>query len=175
LNDLKFGEDLFCGLFLKEQWLVTNSGHWLGREIRSTKVESDIVDEYMVRSLIKRGEPITKIMFRGTDEDMSSVRERLRHSFENASCHSNKPSILEFLPPTATKAKGVSEILSAGHSILNGVLAFGDGHNDVPLLAASEWSVAIGNAVDECKRAAKFVTSDNNSDGIASFLFSRFL
>lgn len=175
LNDLKFGEELFCGLFLEEKWLVTNAGHWLGREMRSTKVQPDIVDEDEVRSLIKRGSPITKIMFRGTDKAMFSVQERLKLSFNNASCHSNKPSILEFLPPTATKAKGVREIVSKGLSDLNGVLAFGDGHNDIPLLRASEWSVAMGNAVDDCKRAAKFVTGDNNSDGIADFLYSNFV
>ncbi|MCK3658877.1 HAD family hydrolase [Pasteurellaceae bacterium Pebbles2] len=50
------------------------------------------------------------------------------------------------------------------------VIAFGDNHNDSSMLTAVGYGVAMGNAEAEVKAQAKFVTSDNNSDGIAETL-----
>jgi len=46
------------------------------------------------------------------------------------------------------------------------VYAFGDGFNDVDMLQAAGRGIAMGNAVDEVKRAADFVTGKVEEDGI---------
>ena len=56
------------------------------------------------------------------------------------------------------------------------VIAFGDNFNDLDMLQYAGLSIAMGNAPDEIKRAAKEVTASNNEDGIALVLnriFSR--
>ena len=56
------------------------------------------------------------------------------------------------------------------------VIAFGDNFNDLDMLQYAGLSVAMGNAPDEIKQAAKEVTASNNEDGIALVLnriFSR--
>ncbi|WP_439294893.1 pyridoxal phosphatase [Lonepinella sp. BR2882] len=50
------------------------------------------------------------------------------------------------------------------------VIAFGDNHNDTSMLTAVGYGVAMGNAEQEVKDQAKFVTTDNNADGIAEVL-----
>ena len=50
------------------------------------------------------------------------------------------------------------------------VIAFGDQQNDLDMLQMAGFGVAMGNAIDELKDAADWVTGDNNSDGIASAL-----
>ncbi len=45
-------------------------------------------------------------------------------------------------------------------------MAFGDNLNDLELLAAAEESYAIGNAREEVKKAAKYVTDTNVNDGV---------
>ena len=46
-------------------------------------------------------------------------------------------------------------------------MAFGDGLNDLTMIEAAGVGVAMSNAVDEVKRAAKVVTASNDEDGVA--------
>lgn len=46
-------------------------------------------------------------------------------------------------------------------------MAFGDGTNDMSMILAAGFGVAMGNAHPAVKAAADFVTADNNSDGVA--------
>ena len=50
------------------------------------------------------------------------------------------------------------------------LIAFGDDHNDVGMLKLCGTGVAMGNAIDEVKKAADFVTLTNDEDGVAAFL-----
>lgn len=50
------------------------------------------------------------------------------------------------------------------------VIAFGDNFNDMAMLEFAGVSVAMGNAVEEIKKVADYVTLSNNEDGIGYFL-----
>ena len=50
------------------------------------------------------------------------------------------------------------------------VIAMGDSSNDFAMLDAAPISVAMGNASDEVKRRAKYVTATDKEDGVAVFL-----
>ena len=47
------------------------------------------------------------------------------------------------------------------------LMAFGDGFNDLSMLEYAGMGVAMGNAVDEVKAIADFITISNDEDGIA--------
>jgi hydroxymethylpyrimidine pyrophosphatase-like HAD family hydrolase len=47
------------------------------------------------------------------------------------------------------------------------VLAVGDSRNDVPMLAWAGIGVAMGNALPEVRQAVRYVTADNEHDGVA--------
>ena len=49
-------------------------------------------------------------------------------------------------------------------------MAFGDGGNDIQMLSHVGLGVAMGNARDEVKKYAKYVTSDVDNDGISRAL-----
>ena len=48
------------------------------------------------------------------------------------------------------------------------VLAIGDSRNDVPMMQWSGIGVAMANALPEVKQAVRYVTGDNESDGVAA-------
>lgn len=53
-------------------------------------------------------------------------------------------------------------------------MAFGDGNNDLEMLLAVRYGVAMGNALDSVKDAAPYTTIGNEEDGIAHFIETHF-
>ncbi len=45
-------------------------------------------------------------------------------------------------------------------------ISFGDGENDIEMLKEAKYSIAMGNASDEVKQCATYVTNDIDDDGI---------
>lgn len=52
----------------------------------------------------------------------------------------------------------------------NQVLVFGDDCNDVEMLAKCGIGVAVSNAIASAKEVSDYITTDNNSDGVAFFI-----
>ncbi|TJY42883.1 HAD family phosphatase [Cohnella pontilimi] len=77
---------------------------------------------------------------------------------------------LEINHVTADKGAGLARIAEAYGVAAEEVAAIGDGMNDVPMFAYAGISVAMGNASDEVKRHARFVTGTNAEDGLAQTL-----
>jgi len=50
------------------------------------------------------------------------------------------------------------------------IIAFGDNYNDLPLFEGADVKIAVGNAVDELKKAADLVIGSNTSHGVADWL-----
>lgn len=64
------------------------------------------------------------------------------------------------------KADGIARFLEYSGIRKEDTIAFGDGYNDVSMMGAVGLGVAMGNAVDEVKKAAGYVTDDIFGDGI---------
>ena len=81
----------------------------------------------------------------------------------------NKDSVM-FLPPGVDKASG----LAAGARLLDvklsEIVGIGDAENDLALLRACGFSVAVRNALDALKDVADFVTAQPNGKGVARFI-----
>lgn len=52
----------------------------------------------------------------------------------------------------------------------NEIMAFGDSLNDLPLVKNAEIGIAMANSVEEVKKAATYVTSDNDHFGVTKAL-----
>ncbi len=74
---------------------------------------------------------------------------------------------LEMSPANITKASGLRELCDYLKIDLSEAVAIGDADNDKEILQTAGLAVAMGNASDEIKRLADFVTLDNDSDGVA--------
>ncbi|MBR6712802.1 MAG: HAD family phosphatase [Selenomonadaceae bacterium] len=74
---------------------------------------------------------------------------------------------LEMSPANVTKASGLVELCDFLKIDLSEAVAIGDADNDKEILQTAGLSVAMGNASDDIKRLADFVTLDNDNDGVA--------
>ena len=72
----------------------------------------------------------------------------------------------DIIPNDGGKDKGIDKIISYYNIPLENVMACGDGGNDITMLKHVPHSVAMGNANDEVKNSASYVTSDIENDGI---------
>lgn len=64
------------------------------------------------------------------------------------------------------KAKGIRFLLEYTGIDKADTIAFGDGYNDITMMAEVGCGIAMGNAVEEVKRAADYVTDSVFEDGI---------
>ena len=66
-----------------------------------------------------------------------------------------------------SKASGMAYLAKSLNIALEQVMAIGDNNNDLEMLAAAGWSVAMGQASESIKAAACAVTASNAEDGVA--------
>lgn len=76
------------------------------------------------------------------------------------------PVSVDVLPEGGSKAKGIQKIVDELGIPKNRQYAFGDGLNDIEMLSTIENSVAMGNAREETKKVARYITKSVDEDGI---------
>jgi Cof subfamily protein (haloacid dehalogenase superfamily) len=75
---------------------------------------------------------------------------------------------LEFLSLRANKGNGLRALATALGVDLADVAAFGDAENDIPMLQVCGMGIAMRNAPDAVKKAARHVSPwTNDEDGVA--------
>lgn len=72
----------------------------------------------------------------------------------------------DILPKNGSKASGIQAMIGNLDYKIEDVYAFGDGLNDIEMLQVVGTGIAMGNAEDEVKMHADFVTKDVAEDGI---------
>ena len=77
---------------------------------------------------------------------------------------------LEMSPANVTKGSGLVELCDFLKLDIAETVAVGDADNDKEILQTAGLGVAMGNASDEIKKLADFVTLDNDSDGVAAVI-----
>ncbi len=76
------------------------------------------------------------------------------------------PLFCDISPVGGTKQNGIDKFLEYYHIRLEDTMAFGDGGNDIPMLMHVPLSVAMGNAKEDVKSIASYVTDTVENDGI---------
>jgi len=69
-------------------------------------------------------------------------------------------------PPGGGKEKGIAKILELTDFTKDDLIVFGDGLNDIGMFKLADTSIALGNAENELKELATYVTSPVYEDGI---------
>ncbi len=77
---------------------------------------------------------------------------------------------LDMMEPQVNKGAALREIQESLGIMPEETMAFGDNLNDMELLAQAKYSYAIGNARQEIKDAANYITDTNVNDGVLKVL-----
>lgn len=76
---------------------------------------------------------------------------------------------------SATKKHAIERLIEILDVKKEEVIGIGDGNNDIPLFESVGYRVAMGNAVENLKKAADYVTDSLENDGFAKFIEEKFL
>lgn len=82
-------------------------------------------------------------------------------------CGSYGTAELAVMNPACSKASGVALLAQHLGIAMEEVMAIGDNNNDLEMLQAAGWSVAMGQAPEAIKAVANAVTTSNAEDGVA--------
>ena len=110
----------------------------------------------------------TKAVIVADAPDAQRYSEELRALLgERAYVTRSLPEFVEILSPKVDKGSALSMVASRLGVDLRDVVAIGDSWNDMPLLEAAGFGIAMGSAPDELQTLADAVVADVDHDGVA--------
>ncbi len=113
-----------------------------------------------------------KLIVWGDARGITALRWLLSHQIGSAG-RLIQPGIretLEILPPGGSKGWALKQILKDLKIDPANVLAIGDGENDIEMIQMAGIGVAMGQAIQQVKDVADYVTASNTEDGVAEAL-----
>ena len=102
--------------------------------------------------------------------DLELMREQqtaLQERFPRLRITNSNPTTLEITAGGASKGQALGALCRHLGIDIRDTMAFGDRDNDTDMLVAAGIGVAMGNAVEELKAVADYITDSNDEDGIA--------
>lgn len=116
--------------------------------------------------LCERGADVERVtLFWKTEEGRDAVIHAVEQDPTLAWTNS-VPHDIEVMDSSVSKGAALKRLCHHLGIPVSSSVAFGDGLNDAPLLAAAGYGVAMENAVPETKEAANAVTCTNDEDGV---------
>jgi len=140
--------------------------------IKEQKITTVPVEVNSFKELLKQWSTYTtginKIMAVADPEIINAFENKMLDLFGDAlNIYTSKPTYLEIMKQDASKKNAVKFLIDRYNIRQDEIIAIGDNFNDKEMIAFAGTGVAMGNAPDEIKAAAKFVTDTNNNDGVA--------
>lgn len=149
----------------QRRWAVPLMSPTVEREMRTTR-QTPVVSQ----DLSAEDAP-NKILLVGPRPLLLRLRAVLNEShgetFDSAFSHDD---YLEVLPKGVDKARAVLSLAAARGLGSESVAAVGDAQNDIGMIRAAGYGVAMGNAIPELRAAARWVTSSNQDGGVARLI-----
>ena len=127
-----------------------------------------------LRDTAAEGDVQKVMLFSRKDGDTSGVlgdiTREVNARFPEIRVTASTRNNLEFNIASAHKGRALERLAEHLGLTLANCMAFGDGLNDLTMVEAAGVGVAMANAVEEVKRAAKVITASNDEDGVAKAL-----
>ncbi len=118
--------------------------------------------------LIETGDDLLKIQMFFTDmEERQRQLEIMPRLFPDLVFSSSLPGNIEINIAGGTKGQALVRLCRLLGFGPENAMALGDGSNDLDMIAAAGMGVAMDNAIDELKAAAKYITGNCNEAGLA--------
>ena len=118
-------------------------------------------------------EPIAKIVFGDEDEEHINAVRDLLNAHPKAGDFDfirSEQTLYEILPKGISKGAALQKLAEVLEIDPRRTIAVGDYNNDVSMIRTAGLGIAVANACEEAKQAAKHITVSNDEDAIAKII-----
>lgn len=124
---------------------------------------------------IKDDDEILKVVLEEEKDVLDRITTQIPEElFEEYNIIRTVDFMLEFMKKGCNKATGIEKLANHLGIKKEEIIAIGDASNDKEMIEYAGLGVAMGNAEDEIKVIANFVTKSNEEDGVA-FVIEKFI
>ncbi|HVU84624.1 MAG TPA: Cof-type HAD-IIB family hydrolase, partial [Puia sp.] len=158
--------------YLQRQWFAEWKDTWTDHEQRIMDIELEVAPlADLVKDWSHRGIAPNKMMVMSEAAGINEIQRHLKSVYNGTlNIYPSKPTYLEVMDPRGSKSNAVSWLIGRMNIDRSEVIAMGDNYNDREMIEFAGMGVAMGNAPDEIKAVADFVTDTNNNDGVRKAL-----
>ena len=155
--------EISFNIYSGERWYVEQEDEWVKQEAAITKMDPESI---AMENFLKEHLPVHKILCMGNPDDIQKLEDELAGAnLSNISYYRSKDTYLEIVNNQVSKL-GALDFLCEKYGIaLENTLAIGDNFNDMPMIKHAGKGIAMGNAPDEVKQVADYVTGTNDENG----------
>jgi Cof subfamily protein (haloacid dehalogenase superfamily) len=164
LYDISREEGVYIHTYVGEQIITDQGNPYTDIESKLTGMPVHVVDDFI--DGVKG--PVVKVLMVDEPEKLILVENKLKNVLnEKYSIMRSKPFFLEFTNRGITKGESLRQLIDKLGIQREEVIAIGDSYNDLTMIEFAGLGVAMGNAPDDIKEKADFVTDTNMNDGVA--------
>jgi len=115
------------------------------------------------------GQEPTKLQIVDAPENIDNLSIEFKDYFQkNLYITKTQPEYLEFMNPEVSKGRALIAVTEKLGINKEKIVAFGDGYNDISLMEAAAFRIAMENSVEEIKTLADYITGTNDENGVAT-------
>lgn len=131
------------------------------------KVLENFPDNYLSLDEIK--EQWLKVIFMTEPDEVELVRGAVQRSpwADEFEFMQSSPWYYEMLPKNSTKGSAIPKLAELLGLDPSRTIGMGDNENDMTLITMSGIGIAVANAIEPIKQAARYITVDNESHALA--------
>lgn len=158
--------------YLQREWYAEVSDAWTDHEQRIMDVSvriapiGELIQEWRALNIAPN-----KMMVMSEATNIAGIQQHLRSIYNGQlNIYPSKATYLEVMDTRGSKAKAVRFVSEKLGLTPAEVIAMGDNYNDVEMIQFAGMGVAMGNAPEDIKAKAGYVTDTNNNDGVRKAL-----
>ncbi|MGX6441878.1 Cof-type HAD-IIB family hydrolase [Neobacillus sp. K501] len=176
LYEISRRENVWIHTYVGDTIVTENANPYTDIEGELTKIPIKVVKNFVDAVT----EPVVKVLMLEEPELLARVEKKLQKEFAGRlSVMRSKPFFLEFTEFGVTKGTSLNSLIQQLGISRDEVIAIGDSGNDLSMIQFAGLGVAMGNAAEEIKAQADFITDTNMNDGVAKvveeFIFRKTL
>ncbi|HLZ87380.1 MAG TPA: Cof-type HAD-IIB family hydrolase [Puia sp.] len=154
--------------YLQREWFSEVKDAWTDHEQKIMDVPIGIAPiTRLVEGWSARSIGPNKMMVMSEPDNIAVIQQHLRSLYNGRlNIYPSKATYLEVMDSRGSKSNGVRFVCERLGIDPSEIIAMGDNYNDIEMIRFAGMGVAMGNAPDDIKAVADYVTDTNNNDGV---------
>ena len=154
--------------YLQREWFSEVSDAWTDHEQKIMDVQigikpvGELIKDWRARNIAPN-----KMMVMSEAANITGIQQHLRSVYNGKlNIYPSKATYLEVMDTRGSKSNAVRFVSERLGLKPAEIIAMGDNYNDAEMIQFAGMGVAMGNAPDDIKAKADYVTDTNNNDGV---------